>query len=73
MEIKGMKGLHQICKSKSAGLSMPDDTGVGEDIQIVLKVDPKATKAKIRETLEVLGSKGSIFTEAKIEAHKDLA
>lgn len=73
MEIKGMKGLHEICKENAAGLSMPDEVGVGEDIKVILSVDPSTTKKELREffTNDI---QGSLFTgEAKIIAHRDLA
>ena len=75
MTIKGMKGLHQICKSNTAGLSMPDEAAVGDHVQVILKVDPSTTKAQIRGMLETLDTDVSfsgIFTEAKIELHQDL-
>ena len=75
MEIKGMKGLHNICKAKSAGLSLPDKTAVGEDIFVVLKVSPKTTKEKLRNVLNELDADVTFhgtFTEAAIVAHKDL-
>ena len=75
MKIKGMKGLHQICKSRAAGLSLPDETSVGEDVQLILKVDPTTTKAQLRNVIQELDSTVSfhgLFTEAKIELHKDL-
>jgi len=71
MKTKGIKGLHQIAKSRAAGLSMPDTTALGEDIKIVLSLDPLADKVNVRELLKVIEEQ-KIITEADVIMYKGL-
>ena len=68
--IKGIKGLHEICKSRAAGLGMPDETSVGDNIQVILTVNANTSKKDLRNALHAL--EADTFTNAKIIAHKDL-
>ena len=70
MERKGMKGLHEMVSRRGAGVSMPEETSIGDDIQIVLSVNSDSNKADIRYLLKLIEDHGAI-SEAKIIAHKD--
>ena len=73
MKVTGMKGLHEICKTRGAGLSMPDQTAIGDDIKIVLDVFPTVKKCDIRDMLRYLDDNHHhILKEAKIILQKDL-
>lgn len=73
MKIQGMKGLHEICKARSAGLTMPDKTSVGDDVKIILSVNPKTIKRDLRDALAQLGVNWKeCFSEAKIVLQRDL-
>lgn len=71
MKITGLAGLHDICKARSGGLSLPDETSVGEDVKIILSIHHETTKAELRALLESIPIQ-ILTTEIKIELQKDL-